>query len=181
MNKFCVGECVYIKSTKQTGIVLDEYPSSMGHAVYKLDTNGAFNSDYPFFEEDLESIDAQLEANGYNDFIDAAKGATLSLEEKEQAEEQKYKFDAGKLKHSLLVPEFIEELLGVLNFGADKYEPGSWRNVSETRYSDAMYRHYLEYLKGGDLDVESTYSHMAHIAANAMFIFWKIQQEKTND
>lgn len=179
--KFNIDETVYVTSTGHTGVVTSRITSSTGHNVYYLDTNEVYENNYPFFQEDLSSIDKELEESQYNAYLDSLEAKYLNESEKKDALEQKFKFDKGKIRHSLMNPDFIEEVLKVLEFGANKYEEGSWNEVAEHRYADALYRHYMEYLKGGVIDVESTYSHMAHIVANAMFIYSKIEQEGRND
>lgn len=82
------------------------------------------------------------------------------------------KYDDGKLLVTLVQPEFVEGVAEVLTFGAKKYEPNSWQTVEDgrRRYEDALYRHWLAYLKGEEVDVESGLSHLKHIACNTMFL-----------
>lgn len=82
------------------------------------------------------------------------------------------KYDSDKLLVTLVQPEFIEGIAEVLTFGAKKYKPNSWQTVPDgkRRYKDALYRHWLAYLKGEEYDLESGLSHLKHIACNAMFL-----------
>jgi hypothetical protein len=91
------------------------------------------------------------------------------------------KKDQGKPMVDLIVPEFILELAEVLTQGAVKYKPDNWQTIEKRRYIAALYRHLLAYHKGEKDDGESKLSHMAHVAANAMFIFWmdKVAPEKS--
>jgi len=84
------------------------------------------------------------------------------------------KFDNEKPMFDLLVPEFIEEVAKVMTLGAQKYAPNNWKYVedAESRYLAALYRHLNAYHKGEKIDPESGLSHLAHIACNAMFLFW---------
>lgn len=195
MSKFRSGEVVFIKSTGEVSEVRKVEHSSMGHDVYYLEDT-SFDSNYPFYETDLKSIDKELVDSGYSNYLDVHNYIDYepelekSLEDRvadiskthrktlDNLKDQELKFDHGKLRHSLLEPDFIEELIAVMEYGAKKYKKDSWKNVSEQRYADALYRHFLEYSKGAEFDVESGISHMAHIAANAQFIFWHIQQER---
>jgi len=91
------------------------------------------------------------------------------------------KFDSEKPMFDLLVPEFIEGVAKVMTLGAQKYAPNNWKYVenAESRYLAALYRHLNAYHKGEKIDSESGLSHLAHIACNAMFLFWfDIQKKK---
>lgn len=87
------------------------------------------------------------------------------------------KWDEGKLKYSLILPEFLELMAKVLTLGeknhpADKDGVPSWTKVDPKRYEDALFRHFQAYRLGETLDKEMGTSHMGHIAVNAMFLFW---------
>lgn len=82
------------------------------------------------------------------------------------------KHDDNKLRYSLLLDEFVQEMIRVRMFGAEKYEPWDWLHGLEfSRYQDAIKRHLKDFNSGEDLDKESGYHHMAHIAINAMFLY----------
>ena len=82
------------------------------------------------------------------------------------------KYDGGKLLMTLVKPEFVKGVAEVLTFGANKYAPNSWQTVPDAkrRYEDALYRHWLAYLEGEQLDNESGLEHLKHLACNAMFL-----------
>ena len=82
------------------------------------------------------------------------------------------KYDEGKLLMSLVDPRYIEDVAGVLTFGAKKYKPDSWQTVedAERRYTDALLRHTTAFLKGEYLDPESGLTHLSHMATNIMFL-----------
>lgn len=84
------------------------------------------------------------------------------------------KYDGGKLLVSLVQPEFVRGVAEVLTFGANKYAPNSWQTVPDAkrRYEDALYRHWLSYLEGEELDSESGLEHLKHLACNAMFLLY---------
>ena len=82
------------------------------------------------------------------------------------------KFDAGKLRYSLIPPEATRALAEVLTFGARKYAPNSWQTVPNApeRYLDALMRH-LEAHRSGELyDPESNLPHVYHLLCNAAFL-----------
>ncbi|WYM31366.1 hypothetical protein Stm18_024 [Stenotrophomonas phage Stm18] len=93
------------------------------------------------------------------------------------------KFDAGKPQPMLLIggmPIALEGVSAVLAFGAEKYEPHSWRTVpnGKERYSNALFRHLFAYLRGESTDDESGLHHLDHALTNLMFIRELDAQEK---
>lgn len=89
------------------------------------------------------------------------------------------KFDDGKLRWDLLPWEAIEEIVKVLTYGANKYEPNTWQNVEpfNDRYTAAMFRHLIANIKGEDLDDESSILHLSHAACNLVFILSRKLEE----
>lgn len=92
------------------------------------------------------------------------------------------KFDAGKLRYSLVPHIAFRGLAAVLTFGANKYAPNSWQTVpnGKERYLDALYRHIEAYRNGETNDSESGLSHLSHAMANCAFLlhFEKIENAK---
>lgn len=84
------------------------------------------------------------------------------------------KFDFGKPLFSLIEPKFALELAKVLTMGAEKYGPEDWKTTDNAhrRYLDALHRHLNAFERGEMDDPESGQSHLAHVAANAMFLHW---------
>lgn len=81
------------------------------------------------------------------------------------------KDDAGKPRWSLLPWAALGDVVGVLEYGARKYEVDGWRRVPDAaRYRDALLRHLVAQLEGETHDRESGLSHAAHAAANALFL-----------
>ncbi len=73
----------------------------------------------------------------------------------------------------LLVPQFIREMAAIMTFGAQKYERENWKkDLEKQRILSALYRHILAYHEGEKHDSETKLSHLAHVACNAMFLFW---------
>lgn len=81
---------------------------------------------------------------------------------------------AGKLKPQLqLVPPVIlKEMAGALAIGAEKYGPWNWRDnkVEIMTYLGAMRRHIDAVLEGEDLDPESGFHHLGHVAAGCAIV-----------
>ena len=92
---------------------------------------------------------------------------------------QGMKYDAGKIRPSLIPVECLEEIAKVLTYGAEKYAPDNWKQISPERYHDALWRHYIAWQKGEKADCESGLSHAAHFAVNAIFLLWfEIQKDE---
>lgn len=83
------------------------------------------------------------------------------------------KFDAGKLRYSLIPPEATKALASVLTYGAKKYKPNNWKRAEDTeRYVDALYRHLESWRSGEKFDDESKLSHLSHALTNIAFLIY---------
>lgn len=92
------------------------------------------------------------------------------------------KYDAGKFRPGLIPPECIKAIAEIMTYGANKYAPDNWKQVEPERYIDALWRHYIAWQTGEQKDAESSYSHAAHFATNALFLLWfEIEKEKAKD
>lgn len=86
---------------------------------------------------------------------------------------QTIKADAGKLKPTLVPVGLIKAVAEVRMYGNAKYPDGgsdNWKQVEPQRYKDALYRHWLAYLDGEKVDMESGLPHLWHLACNAAFL-----------
>lgn len=93
--------------------------------------------------------------------------------------DQKVKADAGKVRPTLVPLKLIEAVAAVREYGCRKYhDPENWKKVEKERYKDALYRHWLAYLKGENKDPESGLPHLWHLACNAAFL---IEMEGDNE
>lgn len=89
------------------------------------------------------------------------------------------KFDAGKIRPTLVHPSLIMAVATVREYGCKKYrDPENWRRVEIDRYKNAMYRHWLAYLSGETHDPESGLPHLWHCATNLDFM---IELEREQD
>lgn len=86
--------------------------------------------------------------------------------------DQSAKTDAGKIRPTLVPPALIEAVAAVREYGCSKYhDPDNWRRVEPQRYRDALYRHWLAYLKNPEAcDPESGLPHLWHLACNVAFL-----------
>lgn len=84
------------------------------------------------------------------------------------------KYDASKPRWSLLPTGTMEEVIKVLEYGANKYSPDNWKKVPqmEVRYYDAAMRHIDAYWQGEYLDEESGQPHLAHAVCCLLFLMW---------
>jgi hypothetical protein len=81
------------------------------------------------------------------------------------------KYDESKPPIALVDAEYIEGLAEVLGFGAKKYDADNWRKgISYRRLISAAYRHLGAINKGEDIDEESGFPHVYHLACCTMFL-----------
>ena len=82
------------------------------------------------------------------------------------------KFDKGKLEWSLLPFKAVEQVIGVLMYGAVKYDRDNWKKVEnwQERYWNAAIRHLVDHKKGEDLEPESGLTHLAHACCCLLFL-----------
>lgn len=111
------------------------------------------------------------------------EGLTESKEEevKSDVKEVGLKYDEGKLRFDLILPEWEEEDAKAMTYGASKYADNSWQNVEnfKNRYYAALRRHLNAYRRGEKVDPESGLHHLTHAKANINFLLWKeLQEEK---
>jgi hypothetical protein len=81
------------------------------------------------------------------------------------------KDDGAKPRYSLLPLEALEQVVQVLEHGADKYGEGNWRHVPDgrRRYLDAALRHVLAVVRGELTDNDSGRDHLAHAVCSLLF------------
>lgn len=90
---------------------------------------------------------------------------------KDANKDQQAKADAGKPRPTLTPVSLIDAVTAVRMYGNEKYhDPENWRQVEPQRYRDALYRHWLAYLKGEKCDQESGLPHLWHLTTNAAFL-----------
>lgn len=84
------------------------------------------------------------------------------------------KYDVGKRRFSLLPLESVNEVVDVLEIGAQKYAVDNWKHVPEARqrYYDAALRHIFAWFNGEKLDPETGKHHLAHGICCLTFLLW---------
>lgn len=92
------------------------------------------------------------------------------------------KYDSGKPQFSLIDPKFMLEFAQVMTMGAEKYGADNWKTIKNAipRYKDALHRHMNAFEQGKMDDEESGLSHLAHVAANAMFLHWLVHNPQND-
>ena len=81
------------------------------------------------------------------------------------------KFDTDKIQYDLVDASFLEDVAKVLTIGAQKYDRYNWKKVSPHRYEAALLRHIQAWRMGEMCDPETEIAHLAHAAANLMFLY----------
>ena len=103
-------------------------------------------------------------------------GRKVRWDSESATNKQEAKADAGKPRPTLVPVSLIEAVASIREYGVAKYhDHENWRKVEPQRYRDAMFRHWLAYLKGEKLDPESGLPHLHHCVCNLAFL---IEMEK---
>ena len=134
----------------------------------------------------LDSEDGYISDNTLYGTITEARDAIIKMvvEREEtnnllsQPSEEKPKVDGGGKRYNegkrlwhLLPMEALEDMVKVLEFGAEKYDKHNWkRGFSYTSLLDCLQRHMVAYGKGEDIDPESGVSHLGHALCNLVFL-----------
>lgn len=87
--------------------------------------------------------------------------------------DSKNNFD--KIKFELIDPNFNNDFAKVLTIGAKKYGIDNYKRASkkdQKEYIGAIHRHLNSWERGYKFDHETKLNHMAHISANAMFLYY---------
>ncbi len=103
--------------------------------------------------------------------IEAGWKEKIAEQRAEHGEGVAVKFDQDKLMMELLPVRPIEDIAGVLTFGAKKYSERNWeQGFNYSRTYGALQRHLHAWYKGEDIDPESGLTHLAHAGCCLMFL-----------
>jgi hypothetical protein len=81
------------------------------------------------------------------------------------------KYDSSKRDYSLVPWGALDEVVKVLEAGAEKYTPDNWRRGTVwTRYWSASMRHITAWIRGESVDQETGLSHLAHAVCCLLFL-----------
>jgi hypothetical protein len=93
------------------------------------------------------------------------------------------KYDEGKLRWDLLMWREMQQVVKVLQYGANKYDDENWKYVDRARerYFSACLRHITTWWQGEQNDAETGLSHLAHAICDLLFLMWfDNEKEKKN-
>jgi hypothetical protein len=93
------------------------------------------------------------------------------------------KDDSEKLRWDLLPVSELEDIIGVLSYGAKKYGDDNWKSVTtpRRRYFAAACRHVFAWWRGETFDPESGLHHLAHAGCSLLFLVWFDKRESKTD
>jgi len=89
--------------------------------------------------------------------------------------------DVGKTSYMLVPMETLKGISKVLEFGAEKYAPNSWKDAGVgkdgrtnlSRNLDSAMRHLISFMREGEEnDTESGVSHIYHAACRILFAIY---------
>lgn len=90
------------------------------------------------------------------------------------------KYDSQKTDWSLMPMECVEDIVKVLEFGAQKYSSNNWRDGTGFKYTrviNSLFRHIFAFARGEDTDPESGLSHLAHAGCNIIFLLYYVKNK----
>lgn len=98
------------------------------------------------------------------------------------SEETGLRYNAGKTQWSLVDFDAIEDMVKVLEFGAEKYSANNWKKgLSVSEILDSMQRHINALRRGENIDLESNLPHWGHIGCNYMFLEYMMKYKLEMD
>lgn len=178
-----------LEEFKKSGIPMSDFlMSSTGDVEFitqkefmdKLNSNVA--EDY---EKGFSNIDknATIENKiGDYDERESVVYNKLKGEEGLKTEEVGLRYNTGKRRWSLVDFEALEEMVKVLEFGAEKYDDHNWKKgMSVNEVSESLMRHMFAFLNGEDDDKESGFTHLGHVQCNAMFLSYIMKHKNQFD
>jgi len=92
------------------------------------------------------------------------------------------RYNAGKIDWTLVDWKSLEAMVKVLEFGQQKYSRDNWKKGLATKdILRSIFRHAMAMSRGELLDPESGLPHYAHLACNAMFMAYMVEQKPEMD
>jgi|6_EtaG_2_1085325.scaffolds.fasta_scaffold64641_2 hypothetical protein len=89
------------------------------------------------------------------------------------------KFDEGKPQLAYLPTREVEQIMKVLDYGANKYERDNWKKPHDTnRMLSSLLRHVFAFMRGEVTDEESGHPHLAHAGCCILMLMWHINNKK---
>lgn len=127
---------------------------------------------------EFKPIIPNLFGNG-QDYVISGKDKSITVTTPNQA----VKHDQDKPDYSLMPEAMMEEVAKVWTFGKKKYAAHNWtKGFAWTRPLAAALRHIFAFMRGENLDPESSCSHLAHaICCLSMVIHFQKYGTGTDD
>jgi len=93
------------------------------------------------------------------------------------------KYDDQKRRYDLIPYDALEEIVKVLEAGAEKYSDNNWaRGCVWSRYWSACMRHVTAWWRGESADPETGLSHLAHAGCCILFLLaFELRNAGTDD
>ncbi len=106
----------------------------------------------------------------------------ITKEEPKTSSQQAERYNTDKLKWSLVDFKSLEDMVKVLEFGAEKYSADNWKKGLPTKeICESLLRHTFAFMNGEDVDSDSKQSHIGHIMCNAMFLSHMLREKPEFD
>ena len=180
MSKFEIGDIVRVTTLKyfdQSAEIISEAQGSEGFYLYALrfKDGAVFHKN----EKHLKLITKKENVVAHKEIVEELV--------KEAVEDMKLegggkRFNEGKIRLELLVPEAMEAEARVWAMGAKKYGEYNWqKGMPWLTVIGCLLRHILAILKGEDIDKESGELHAAHIKCNASMLIYYYYNYKQGD
>lgn len=151
-----------------------EFAKRAGYEIIEDELTEAIKSD---IEQDNETLPPEIPKYNFGEIekgVNQANQALVNMVDTIASLEldQAIKADKGKYRPTLVPTGIIKAIARVREHGHQKYGDGAdkWAEIDKSRYKDALYRHWLAYLDGEEVDTESGLSHLWHMATNLAFI-----------
>ena len=125
-----------------------------------------------------------LEGDFDGDLITAAKRILVAgdIMTCDFSKQEGLKYDQNKPDHSLLPPEFLDEVAKAFMDGQVKYGRYNFTNgIKVTRLLGAALRHLNAYSWGEDVAEDSKLNHLGHSAASIAMALWMIKNKPEFD
>ena len=90
-------------------------------------------------------------------------------------------FAEGKPQLAYLPTREVEQIMKVLDYGANKYERDNWKKPHDTnRTLSSLLRHVFAFMRGEFTDEESGHSHLAHAGCCIIMLMWHTNERNKN-
>jgi len=93
--------------------------------------------------------------------------------------EQADRYNEGKLHWGLVDFASLQEMVKVLEYGANKYSRDNWKKgLGRTEVLESTMRHLTAMFAGEEIDEESSLPHVGHVMCNMLFYSYYRRTDK---